>query len=139
MLRLSRARQLRTADRKVLCAGGSRAACGVRALAPGESVWAHSSRLKTKAESALSPFLPTFAALCGPHQMRDPIVRDRWIISLLCFRVLLIASMQYADHCISNLFWICWILPVCFLYYYFNISYCAVKDPWFIFIIIVKS
>lgn len=43
----------------------------------GESVCVHTARLKTKAESALSPFLLTFAARCGPHQMHDPIVHDQ--------------------------------------------------------------
>lgn len=37
----------------------------------GESVCALGARLKTKAESALSPFLPTFPALSVPRQMHD--------------------------------------------------------------------
>lgn len=61
----------------------------------GESVCAHAALLKTKAESALSPFLLTFAAQCGPQQMHDPIVHDRQIFFVMISFVLYTVEWVY--------------------------------------------
>lgn len=74
--RLSRIRC--STDRKVTCARNRPAACAVRARGSVKVFMrtAHGWKRKQRA-SALSPFLLTFAAQCGPHQMRDPIVSRR--------------------------------------------------------------
>lgn len=94
MLRLSRAS--RDADRKVVCVGGGRVACGLRARAP-VKVFELGARLKTKAESALSPFLLTFPAISMPRQMHD------LLFAVTHASVLLFSIFIYTRVCLTYL------------------------------------